>query len=302
MSAQLPRPAISKRQRQLRGIGAALAVYCAVAWLMPQATGLGFATGLEGRLIFGFDDQLLRVCVLISTVLLAGICTALATGDYVSGTGILANAMGLMMLGLCSGTRGGVLPGGEARLSEALVAELFCGLAAMLIAYTAAWQTELLWVLPKRPGPAYQKKIVGPRELWLINIPALIACGFLSLLFALPMLLLPAKTPLLASLIWFMASFGAASLVLRFLTVRSTFFIWTAPAAGILVALCVALSISNRPGQASLLPEIARLSARLPMFVLAPLGALAGSLAYLQARARRLGAAEAISSPPPLSS
>ena len=223
--------------------------------------------GPNGELVAGLPMEGARLILLAAAAAAAGSVSSLAARDYVSGTSVLAVSSGLLLrwLGAHALHPGRPLPD---TLDPAQVAiETVDGLVILLAGYVAAWQTDLRWVLPRRPGPASVPKRVPPREVLLRNLPALgLAAAVAYGLGALALSRCPGGVAAAAA--WLASASIAAAATQAIFRLRSTFFLWTAPSVAILVA-------GFAPGSAW------RLWWGVPLGCLAPVGALGAALGYL---------------------
>lgn len=275
---------------RLRGILVGAAIFCGVLWASGSLPGLAFDQDVLGRWL---DDRGIlsgRALALIVASVMAGIGSSVATRDYVSGTSILALTLGATLASFLAPTREGGFSGDEFEEGIALFLEVLLGLAAILAGYFAAWQTDLRWVLPRRPGPPYQKKVVGPRELFLVNVPIMfLAAGLVFGGFAAAFPLVGAGIPGLLS--WTACSGLAGFALLWLFPIRSTFFLWTAPGLSVLLALIIAVSAPDLDAMPFVLGRLGPL----PFNLFVPLGAAGATLAYLLQR--KLKAKRAVGGP-----
>lgn len=269
------------RVAQMRGILAGAITFPAVALGLYAALGHDLSPAPYGALIAESPDMLLRFGLAMVAAIATGFVSSVATKDYISGTSILAIGFGYLSLAILAGFHTktvGFVAGGIAS-PEALttnVIEIFIGQIIVLTAYFTAWQTDLLVVLPRRPGPKYVKKKVGAKELIGTNLTAFAGTGLLTLILSYTLLEI-SDAPVGAALLWFVSCAVAALAARRFFPVRSTFFLWTAPG--------LALAMLSHEGLLELLGSslviMTERYCRVPLGLLIPISVLATTLAYL---------------------
>jgi hypothetical protein len=271
----------ANRLAQLTGVLAGALTFPLVALGLYFLFGSEFKAAPYGALMADSPDMWLRFGLALIAAIVTGFVSSIATRDYISGTSVLAIGLGMFLLAVTVARTKpvmGYVVGGIAS-PEALtvnIIEVFLSLVVILAAYFTSWQTDLHLVLPRRPGPPYEKKKVGVEELFGTNLTAFITTGVLTLVLSYTLMDLSGNM-LVVSLLWFACCGVSALAARRFFPVRSTFFLWTAPG--------LALAAFSHEGFLSFLGSSTQIMAerycRIPLGLLIPLSVIATTMAYL---------------------